>query len=133
MISALIVVFSITALLQFAVSQWRSMWITVSTQPLSSCLEAATGIAGNAISADHFDRLAQTSQQLCPSPEQSNLWLKEVRVYYGIVRAIAKSISSPAVSRWAADELLACSKYAAVVLDQRLNANLAYATEVRNF
>jgi len=133
MIAALIVMFSVTALLEFAVSQWRSMWITVATQPLSSCLEAATGIAEHAIRAEHFDRLAQTSEKLCPSPEQSNLWLKEVRVYYQIVRSVAKVLGSPAVSGWAANELLSCSRYAAVVLDQRLNANLAFASEVRNF
>ena len=35
MIAAFIVVLSIAALMQFAVAQWRAMWITIAEQPLS--------------------------------------------------------------------------------------------------
>jgi hypothetical protein len=45
MIALLILAVSITALAQFAVCQWRSMWITVAAQPLSECLQAAVGLA----------------------------------------------------------------------------------------
>jgi len=131
MIAICILALSILALAEFAISQWRSMWILVGAQPISSSLESATGISAESLTADHFSLLAQTTEQLCPSREEGNLWLREVGVYYRIVRLLDKNI--PSLSSWANDELLACSRYAAVVLDQRLNANLAYASEVRGF
>jgi hypothetical protein len=131
MIAIFILVLSVLALAEFAISQWRSMWILVGTQPISSSLKSATGISVESLTADDFKLLAQTTEQLCPSREEGNLWLREVGVYYSIVRFLGKHL--PSLSSWAKDELLACSRYAAVVLDQRLNANLAYATEVRGF
>ena len=131
MIAICILVLSIAALAEFAISQWRSMWILVGAQPVSSSLQSATGISAESLTADHFSLLAQTIQQLCPSRKEGNLWLREVGVYYRIVRFLDKNV--PSLSSWANDELLACSRYAAVVLDQRLNANLAYASEVRGF
>lgn len=135
MIAALILVMSFAALAQFAIAQWRSMWMTVAAQPLSNCLQAATGISGDAIGANDFELLAQTSEQLCPSPKERNSWLREVRIYYRAINALdkflAKQLTGP--SHWAQSELKACSRYAAAVLDQRLNSNLAYASEIRSF
>ena len=82
MIAICILVLSVAALIEFAVSQWRSMWLTVASQPLSDCLETATGICAEAITANDFDRLLTSNQQLCPAEQQGNLWLKEVKIYY---------------------------------------------------
>lgn len=135
MIAALILVLSVAALVQFGVLQWRSMWIAVSEQPLSASLQTATGIAPGAISADDFELLARTSEQMCPSVHDRNVWLQEVRVYYRMMRAVENFSSArvPSLANWAKAELVACSRYAGAVLDQRLNANLAYATAARNF
>jgi len=131
MIAICILVLSVAALIEFAVSQWRSMWLTVASQPLSDCLVTATGISPDAITADHFEFLLHSNEQLCPSAKQGNRWLKEVKVYYRAVRALnalcEKSI--PGLSSWAKNELVSCSKFVAAVLDQRLNDNLAYAPE----
>jgi hypothetical protein len=135
MIAALIVVLSVAALVQFGILQWRSMWIAVSEQPLSDSLQTATGIAASAIGASDFELLARTTEQLCPSMQDRNAWLREVRVYYRLMRAVENLASSrmPALASWAKAELVSCSRYAGAVLDQRLNANLAYATAARNF
>lgn len=135
MIAALILVLSVAALVQFGVLQWRSMWIAVSEQPLSASLQTATGIAANAISADDFELLARTTEQLCASMQDRNVWLKEVRVYYRLVRVVQNLASTrmPSLANWAKAELVACARYAGAVLDQRLNANLAYATAARNY
>lgn len=134
MTAALILVFSVVALIQFAISQWRSIWITVASQPLSENIHAATGIHGDAICADDFDLMARTSEKLCPSPRGGNKWLREVQIYYRMVRMLerisAKNV--PALAGWAKNELVACSRYAAAILDQRLNTNLEYAAEVRS-
>jgi hypothetical protein len=134
MIAALILVLSVAALVQFGVLQWRSMWIAVSEQPLSPSLQGATGIAADAIGADDFEFLARTSEQLCPSIQERNVWLREVRVYYHVVKALQRGAAEriPALANWAKSELVSCSRYAGAVLDQRLNANLAYASAARN-
>ena len=135
MIAALILVMSVAAIAQFAVAQWRSMWVTVAAQPLSNSVLAATGIAGNAIGAHDFELLVQTSEQLCPSAGERNVWLREVRIYYRMIRALdsmcAKQLTG--LSSWAQREMKTCSRYAVAVLDQRLNSNVAYASEVRSF
>lgn len=133
MIAAFICVMSVAALLQFAVSQWRSIWITIAAQPLSKSLEAATGIANEAIGAEHFEMLIRASDQMCKSPQEGNLWLKEVSIYYRVLQACSKlSGSLPAVSNWAKRELTECAKFAAAILDRRLNSNLAYSVEGQN-
>jgi hypothetical protein len=135
MIAAFILVMSVVALAQFAVAQWRSMWMTVAAQPLSDYVQAATGISDGAITGADFQLLVRTSEQLAASTQERNLWLTEVGLYYRAIRALnglcAKHVSS--LSDWANEELLACSRYAAAVLDQRLNASFACASEIRSF
>jgi hypothetical protein len=132
MIAALIFVFSVAALVQFAVSQWRATWITIAEQPLSEFFAATTGIGRDEIRAEHFDFLTQISKQLGASAKQSNLWLKEVQLYYRTIRAFDQICKKqlPIISAWADQELMACSRYAAAILDQRLSSNLAFASEL---
>jgi hypothetical protein len=132
MIAAFIVVLSVAALLQFAISQWRAMWTTIAEQPLSEYFTTATGIAGDEIRAEHFDLLTRISEQVGASGKRSNLWLKEVRIYYRTIRALNQFCEKqfPAFAAWANHELVACSLYAAATLDQRLNSHLAFASEV---
>ena len=135
MIAGVILFLSMAVLAEFSVAHWRSMWLAVAAQPLSQSLAAATGIADRAIGADDFERLVSTSQQLCPTGiGSSGTSLKQVRAYYRVMRALdglcAKQM--PALSAWIKTELVSCSRYAAVVLDQRINANVAFATNARN-
>ena len=135
MIALLILAVSVTALAQFAVCQWRSMWISVAAQPLSEYLQAAVGLAPNQIQSRHFELLARTSEQMCPDTQKQNVWLREVRIYFQIVEALDRLCKKhlPALSEWADTELIACAHYAAAVLDERLNANLAFASETRAY
>jgi hypothetical protein len=66
------------------------------------------------------------------SGKQSNLWLKEVRIYYRTIRALNQFCEKqfPALAAWANHELVACSLFAAATLDQRLSSQLASASEV---
>jgi hypothetical protein len=132
MIAALILVFSVAALVQFATSQWRAMWITIAEQPLSELFTSTTGIARDKIRAEHFDFLTHTSKQLGASAKQSNLWLKEVQIYYRTIRAFDQICKKqvPTFSAWADRELATCSRFAAAILDQRLSSNLAFASEI---
>jgi len=132
MIAALILVFSTAALVRFGVCQWRAMWLTVAARPLSDCLQAATGLDGKSLRAEDFYLITKTSHYVSPAPHERNAWLREVGVYFKIVSAIEKLAGKhvPGITNWAQSELLSCAKYAAAVLDQRLNANLAYAADL---
>ena len=134
MIAALICVMSLAVLVQFAMSQWRSIWVTMATQPLSSSLESATGVPNDAICAQHFEMLIHESNQLGRSLHDSNLWVKEVCIYYQALRACQKLSGKalPSVSNWANRELTECAKFAAAILDRRLNNSLAYGTTRQN-
>jgi hypothetical protein len=134
MMAAFICVLSLGALVQFAISQWRSIWITMAAQPLSNSLEAATGIANQEICAEHFDMLVNASEQLGRSVHEGNLWLKEVKLYHGVLQACLNMSGKalPSVANWANQELKECAKFAAAVLDRRLNNSLAYGSAAQN-
>jgi len=126
MLSLLILLFSGFALMRFAVSQWRAIWISSANQPLSDSLQLSAGIDAAAIGAGDFGRLMDLCDQLSPELKKSSPWLKEVSLYY---RAIAKlqqlsGVKLPSISTWATQEMRTCARYVAVVLDQNLSMNL---------
>ena len=126
MVSLCILVLSGLALVRFAVSQWRAIWISSANQPVSDSLQFTAGIDAEAIGAWDFGRLMNLCDQLSPELKHSSPWLNEVSVYY---RAIAKveqvsKAKIPSISKWAAREMQTCARYVAVVLDQSLAMNL---------
>lgn len=126
MVSLCILVLSGIALVRFAVSQWRAIWISSANQPVSDSLQLTAGIDAEAIGAWDFGRLMNLCDQLSPELKHSSPWLNEVSIYY---RAIAKveqasKAKIPSISKWAAREMQTCARYVAVVLDQSLAMNL---------
>jgi hypothetical protein len=126
MLSLFILLFSGFALIRFAVSQWRAIWISSANQPLSDSLQFTAGIDAAAIGADDFGRLMNLCDELSPDLKKSSPWLSEVSTYY---RAIAKlqQVSKsmlPSIANWASREMQTCARYVAVVLDQNLAMNL---------
>lgn len=134
MMAALILVLSVVATLEFAIAQWRSLWMAAISEPISESFQAATGIAPQGIRAEHFEVLARASEGLpFAGAQKRNARLREVRGYYRLVQALERICvtSLPVASAWAKGELTACARYAAAVLDQRLNASPELATDVR--
>jgi hypothetical protein len=126
MVSLFILVFASIALGRFAVSQWRTIWITAASQPLSDSLQVTAGIETAAIGAQDFGSLLDLCDNLSPGLKKKTPWLKEVSLYY---RAVAKleqafKLKVPSLSSWASHEMKICSRYVAVVLDQNLAMNL---------
>jgi hypothetical protein len=134
MTAVLILVFSVLALVQFAISQWRMIWLTTANQPLSDSLHAATGIASESIGPNDFGKLLGLCDEMSPRLKKGTPWLREVKGYYGVVAKLEKSFRSlqPAVSAWAASEMKTCSRYVAVVLDQNLALDLDQRAAVRS-
>jgi len=126
MVSLCILVLSGFALIRFAVSQWRAIWISSANQPVSDSLQLTVGIDAAAIGAQDFGRLLNLCDQLSPELKDSTPWLNEVSVYY---RAIARleqvsKAKIPRISAWAVREMETCARYVAVVLDQNLAMSL---------
>jgi hypothetical protein len=133
MTAVLILAFSMLALVQFAISQWRMIWLTTANQPLSDSLHAATGIEAETIGPNDFGRILGLCE-LSPRLKKGTPWLREVRGYYRILERlemICRSIQ-PAISAWASGEMKTCSRYVAVLLDQNLSLDLDERAAVRS-
>jgi hypothetical protein len=126
MLSLCILLFSGFALIRFAVSQWRAIWISSANQPLSDSLQLTAGIDAAAIGAGDFGRLMNLCDQLSPELKKSSPWLSEVSLYYRVVARLEQLSNSkiPGIATWASREMQTCARYVAVVLDQNLAMNL---------
>jgi hypothetical protein len=126
MVSLFILVFASFALVRFAVSQWRAIWITTANQPLSEMLRTSAGIESESIGAQDFGALLVLCDNLSPDLKKKTPWLREVSVYYRAVSKLERvfRVKLPAISSWANREMQTCSRYVAVVLDQNLSMSL---------
>ncbi len=127
MVPLFILAVSSIALIRFAVSQWRAIWIASASQPLSDSLQlAAAGIDPAAIAAGDFIRLLNLCDQLSPELKSSTPWLGEVSLYYRAIATMEHTCGPklPRIAVWAAREMQICARYVAVVLDQNLAMNL---------
>jgi hypothetical protein len=134
MTAVLILAFSILALIQFAISQWRMIWLTTANQPLSESLRAATGIEPETIGPNDFGKLLGLCDEMSPRLKMGTPWLREVKGYYGVVAKLEKTCRSfqPTLSAWASQEMRTCSRYVAVLLDQNLSLDLDQRASVRS-
>ncbi len=126
MLSLCILLFSGFALIRFAVSQWRAIWISLANQPLSDSLQLSAGFDAAAIGPQDFGRLMNLCDELSPELKKSSPWLNEVSLYYRAIAKLERLSGSqvPSISIWAAREMQTCARYVAVVLDQNLAMNL---------
>lgn len=126
MIAIFILAFACFALAKFAVFQWRAIWLTSASQPLSDSLQTETGIDGASIGPRDFGSLLNLCDRLSPGLRKATPWLREISLYY---RAVAKleqafRLKLPSLSTWASGEMQICSRYVAVMLDQHLAMSL---------
>jgi cell shape-determining protein MreC len=126
MLSLFILLFSGFALIRFAVSQWRAIWISSANQPLSESLQLTVGIDAATIGAEDFGHLMNLCDQLSPELKKSSPWLSEVSTYYRAITRLRQLCNSklPSIANWASREMETCARYVAVVLDQNLAMNL---------
>lgn len=126
MVAALILLLSVLALTQFAVSQWRLLWLTTAHQPLSDTLRAATGLDVETIRATDFASLLDMCDRVCPEIRNKTPWLREVTWYYRLLGKVEmlSQAALPAAGAWVAKEMRICARFVAVVLDQNLALDL---------
>jgi len=128
LVASLIFVISLATMIQFAAFTWHAGLLRVAS-------EATEVISHNSLQDNDF-RSVHAYQQLCPelaAPEPSNL--RSVRLYYKFLQFLTSLSGSlfPADSGWTQREMALCTRYASVVLSQRLERNQAQIAEVRSF
>jgi hypothetical protein len=128
MIAAILFCVSIVALGQFGLYYWRATISNISTQPVSDRVRIAAGIPTSSPKSSDF-RAILNVLELTPTLNGDNGAYRTVRAYYVLVEKIGRLI--PAVTAWAEAEMEMCSRYMAVLVDQRLDRNMDCAVKLR--
>jgi hypothetical protein len=138
LIAAFILVMSLAATVQFAVFIWRVGLMRVASEPiLDSALEAEASV--NLLNTQDF-AAATAIQGICPDLERNPIpKLRTVRLYFSLLR-LAKKVGDIIVAPgaqgfggWTTREMALCTRYATVVLSQRLERNRVLCDEARSF
>jgi hypothetical protein len=128
MISGVILIAAIGAMVQFGLYYWRSMIAGYASQPLSERFPLFSGLEHETPEAEDFGALLSL-HRLTPTLGRRQDNLTTLRAYYSAVKVLCKL---PALHQWAQREMATCSRFVAVLVDQRLTQNLAYAAEMRS-
>jgi len=130
MFAALILVISLAMLAQWGLFYWRALVAGVAAEPLSDRMRS---VAGDAPGSGDF-RTLDCIQQMCPELGRGGRKIGTVRFYYRILALLRLTVGSiiPALSGWAGREMSLCSRYVAVVMDQRLRRNLACMAAIQS-
>jgi len=132
-IAAFIFVISMATLVQFAISSWRARLLSVASTPLQLESDAMVELSRKLLTASTLkDVLAY--QKFCPDLSGGSAPnMRLVSAYYRFLQLMKSSGSRLAQFAWADREMTLCTRYAAVVLLQRLELNQAVATEFRAY
>ncbi|GAC1619640.1 MAG: hypothetical protein PVS2B2_04740 [Candidatus Acidiferrum sp.] len=133
MFSAMLLAISILALSQFAIYYWRAVLTGVAAQPVSERVMQAAHLDKRGLTGEDFAKLAEL-HDLTPLLHAGKGGLGLVRLYYNLVRKLGNFAGNwvPAISEWSAEESLICTRYVAVQVDRRMQANLALAASLRS-
>ena len=133
MFSAMLLTISVVALSQFAVYYWRALVMGVAAQPVSERVLEAAQVPDGALTGQHFRVFAEL-HDLTPDLRPRNRGLGFVRLYFYTVHFFGKTLGrfSASIAEWTEREAVLCTRYAAVQIDRRLQANLALAASFRS-
>ncbi len=121
MMAALILVFSLAALLQFFVSYCRSLIAASSKHRLSLEAQDVTGISSMAARAEDFPRVMQLLQ-LCPERPNDGRQIRAVQNYFRLLGMVRWTLARllPSLPPWTDVQRAQCAYFAAVALDRRI-------------
>lgn len=129
MIVAIILGCSTVAACQFGLYYWRAIIASVAAQPVSDRLRTAVGIASTGMSLHGF-RVILSLLDMAPDLRGLSGGFRAIRAYYLMVETLGRFI--PLLACWSENEMATCSRYVAVLLDQRLGRNMACTAEISN-
>jgi len=95
---------------------------------VSDRLRVAAKIATTQVGSRDFGAIMST-RDLVPDLCGSSGGFRAIRTYYAVVEKLGRLI--PSLAEWSEAEMITCSRYAAVLVDQHLERNLACAAQMR--
>jgi len=106
---------------QFLVSYCHSVVAAFGKVELSPRVREVAGMGSREVAVDDFARFLQLLH-LCPEHNADRLEIRAVKVYYALLRGVARvsHLFVPSVEAWADRERVGCSHFAAVALDRRM-------------
>lgn len=129
--AAFILVISFAALVQFAAFTWRAGLLRVTSEPLPD--QAVTDL----LQARSFEDVSAYQQLCTEAGADAGANLRSVRLYYRFLKFVStlgsSIVEAAAPTGWTQREMALCTRYAAVVLSQRMERNHALAAEVRSY
>ena len=137
LIAAFILVMSVAATVQFAVFIWRVGLMRVAAEPVS---ESALAVEASVNLLNTNDFASATAVQgLFPDLDSAPVpKLRTVRLYFSFLK-LAKKIGNIVVAPgaqgfggWTTREMALCTRYATVVLSQRLERNRMLCDQARS-
>ena len=133
MFAAMLFAISIVALAQFALYYWRAVLSGVASQPVSNAVFEAVHVPETELCGSDFEKLASLLD-LTPELKGAQGGLGSVGLYYKFVGKIGDLFGklSPALTAWSEQEQVLCARYAAVLVERRLESNLAQAASMRS-
>jgi hypothetical protein len=120
MMAAIILVFSVAALLQFFVSYCRSLIAASAKHALSAEVQDVAGIANRA-SGEDFARVVQLLR-LCPDRPDDRGEVRAIGAYFHLLSLVKATLAKavPSMLAWTEAERGQCTYFAAVTLDRRI-------------
>jgi len=133
MFSALLLAISMAALAQFGVFYWRALVAGIAAQPVSEQVLAAAKVDSESMRGEDYRSLAQL-HKLTPELCAKSSGLGLVPVYFKLMHAIGTLAAGrvATLADWTESERALCARYAAVQVDRRLQANMAFAAAMRS-
>ncbi|MCU1315661.1 MAG: hypothetical protein JWN63_983 [Candidatus Acidoferrum typicum] len=133
MFSAMLLAISIVALSQFALYYWRAVLAGVAAQPVSDRVLVAAQVENGRLTPQDFQTLAGL-HNLTPDLFPNRSGLGFVRLYYRAIEGLDAFFANriPIFSSWSERERIVCTRYAAVQVDRRLQANLDLVASLRS-
>jgi hypothetical protein len=119
---------SIVASGQFGIYYWRASVASISRVPISDRVRVAAGISTTSLSPRDF-RAILKAHNLTPGLRGPGGKFHAIRAYYFALESLGRFV--PSVTGWAESEMTICSRYLAVLLDQHLDRNMAWAVRMR--
>src|SRR5260370_7030721 len=133
MFRAMVLAISMVAVSEFGLYYWRAVLAGVAAQSVSDRVLAAAQVENGRLAPEHFQTLAGL-HDLTPDLQPNRNRMGLVRVYFRLIEAIDAIIGKrvPAFAVWSERERATCARYAAVLVDRRLQANLDLAASLRS-
>lgn len=128
MIAAIITTASLVAFAQLGLSYWRATLSRIAAQAISERVRMAAGIMERGICGQDFRKIMML-KDLSPDLRGPNESFTAIRAYYNVVEKLGNTV--PGMAGWASAEMATCSRYAAFLMDQQLERNMVYATQLR--